>query len=360
MNRKITLMAGSLALASFGGPALVQAAVEEWKDTQGASFRGEPVESLGPLALFQTKGGGGRPLAWRFLAPADIARFYEQTKGRAARADDWSQARSLISEEIAGRVSRVRDGKLVPAETKGAPEPEFYVLFYASAGASKSWDMVGHSADPMNRLKELYPGMVEGLFFGLRHKGFEQTNMVVSMNFPGLVAVFSEQGKLNRIWELAPKEDDTYGVVVVTRDGVPLFFAQNPDDAPLAKLFADLTGLLELMRPGNPRGWQDRAFYLRAVQPVAFANGYAEPVLVGNPLVPEGLKKNGVARVDAQIDVGADGHVTNVTLNPEAAVPPKMAGPLAEALKKACVFVPAVDHGQFVAGHFHYYLEVPR
>ena len=91
-----------------------------------------------------------------------------------------------------------------------------------------------------------------------------------------------------------------------------------------------------------------------------FASGHADPVLVGNPLVPEGLKKNGVLQVDATIGVAADGQVTEVSVKPDGNVSQKMLAALGDALKKACVFVPAVDNGKSVAAIYNYHLEVPH
>ena len=359
MIGKLSLLFGCVALLTGLSPAASGA--EEWTDLHGETFRGTANESLGPLALFEMKSGAGRLLAWRFLAPADCVRFYEKTKTNPARADDGAQARSVISEEIAGHISRVQGDKLVPADLKGKPEPEFFILFYASNGVGKSWDMLGHSAEPYRKLQQLYPGMVEGLFFGLRHKSFEHASMATSMNCPWLVANYSEENKLSTIMQFAPLQDqESYGLVVVSRGGIPVFSAVNPEDADINRVFADLTGLLEVMRIGNPRGWQDRAYYLRAIQPAAFASGQADPVLVGNPLVADGLKKNGVERVDAMIEVAADSKVTAVTLTPDSKIPVKMQAPLSDALKRACVFVAAVDHGKFVAATYHYRLEVPQ
>lgn len=348
-------------LAGFGLPVTGRAAGEEWKDTQGNSFRAEPIESLGPLALFRTSRSTGRMLAWRFLAPADCVRFYERTHNKPARADDWAQARGDISLEMAGNVSRVQGEGLIPAELKGRPEPEFFILFFANNAVAKSWDMLGHSTEPFNQLQRTYPGQVEGLFFGLWHSASEHKDMAVSMKLPWLVADFQDQRHLTTVAEFAPMGDrESFGLVVTNRDGVPVFSASNPEDKDLEKIFASVTALLDLMRPGNPRGWQDRAYYLRAVQPVAHAADRSDPVLVGNPLVPEGLRKNGVLQVDATIEVAADGQVTEVAIKPGANVPEKMIGPLGDALKKACVFVAAVDHGKFVAGTYSYHLEVPH
>ncbi len=361
MRSRFAFLTSSLAiLAGFGLPITGRAAGEEWKDTQGNSFRAEPVGSLGPLALFRTKRTGGRMLAWRALSPGDCVRFYEQIRDKPARADDWTQAKSVISREIAGKVMRVQGDKLVEAELKGRPEPFFFILFFANNAVSKSWDMLGHSIAPFNQLQQAFPGMVEGLFLGMWHSSTEHQSMAVSLKLPWLVADFYEEKSLATIAAFTPGDPEAFSMVVVNGDGVPVFSTTNPEDPELNKLFADLTGLLDLMRPGNPRSWQDRAYYLRAVQPVAHANDRSDPVLVGNPLVPEGLRKNGVLLVDATIEVAADGRVTDVVIKPGANVPQKMIGPLGDALKKACVFVAAVDHGNFVAGTFNYHLEVPH
>ena len=348
-----------VTLASFGLPAAGWGAAEVWKDQQGNSFKAEPSEVLGPLGFFRTSRTGGRMLPWRALSPGDCIRFYEQVRHKPARADDWAQAKSVISQEIAGRVLQLQGDKLGGADLKGRPEPEFFILFFADHGVGKSWEMLGHSIEPYYKLQQAYPGQAEGLYVGLRHSASDHTDMALQMRLPWLVADFHEERRLATIAVFGPGDPESFSMVVVNRDGVPFFSAANPGDPEISKLFADLGGLLELLRPGNPRGWQDRAHYLRAIQPVAYATGHADPVLVGNPLVAEGLKKHKVSRVDAQIDVAADGKVTAVSISPDGNVPEKMIGPLGDALKKACVFVPAVDHGKFVAGTYDYHLEVP-
>jgi hypothetical protein len=336
------------------------AALEEWRDAQGNEFKAEPAESLGPLALFRAKGGRGRMLAWRQLSPADCLRFYRQISSQPARAEDGAKGVGVVSREIAGKVLRVQDKQLVPAEFAGRPEPEFYVLFFANNSVGKSWDMLGHSAEYYWKLQQAHPGMVDGVFFGLRHSALDHKNMALTLNLPWLVSDYHEQRSMDTISRLGPVGDDqAYGLVIVNRDGVPVFAANAPVDADLAKVFGDLTGLLDLMRPGNPRSWADRAHYLRAVQPELHAKDRADPVLVGNPLMAEGLRQRGISRVEATIAVAADGKVTAVTIDP-AGVPPNMIAPLADALNKACVFVPAVDQGQCVAGKYHYLLEVGR
>ncbi len=362
MRRPPALLNGCFfALACLGLAATARAASTEWKDNQGGTFKGTPVEALGPFALFQTGPAAGRVLAWRALAPADCIRFYEQTRTKPARSDDWAKSRSVLSMEITDRVKRLQGDELVPAGLAGRPEPEFLILFFANNAVAKSWDMLGHSIEPFNKLQQSYPGQVEGLYFGMWHTAAEHNNMAISLKLPWLVANFRDEDRLGTVAQFAPLSDpESFAAVVVNRDGVPVAAANNPEDKDLTKLFADLSGLLDVMRPGNPRSWPDRVYYLRAIQPVAFVTGRADPVLVGNPLIPEGLRQRNIRQVDAEIDVDGDGRVTAVTIKPDGGVSPEMVAPLSDALKKACVFVPAVDNGKFVAGSYRYHLEVYR
>ena len=361
MLRSFPSLVGRVAIiAGLGAATLAMAASQEWKDAQGNSFKAEPVEVLGSLGLFRVGHRDGRMLPWRQLSPADCVRFYEHVRDLPARAEDWAQSKSVITREIAGRVQRIQGDKLVAAELKGRPEPEFLMVFFASNGAGKSWDMLGASNWRFSQLQQARPGLVEGLFFGIGHTVTEHAAMALTMKLPWLVADFHEERRMAALLEFGSGEPGWFAVVVLNRDGVPVFSAENPTEADIKKIFADLGGLLDLMRPEFPRSWADRAYYLRAVQPVAHAGDRAEPVLVGNPLVPEGLKKNNVFRVDADLDVDADGKVTAVALPPNPDLPPSMAAPLSDALKKACLFVPAVDHGKFVAATYHYHLEVPH
>jgi hypothetical protein len=113
------------------------------------------------------------------------------------------------------------------------------------------------------------------------------------------------------------------------------------------------------MRPDNPSSWNDRAYYLRAVQPAAYRTGRCDPVLLGNPFRAEALKQRGVFRFDATIQVAADGHVTGVSVKPDENLSPAMAEVLGDALRQA-VLVPAVENGKFVDGICAYHFEVPR
>lgn len=337
----------------FGAPKL-----EEWTDTQGTQFRGEPSEVLGPLALFRTGYVTGRHLALRYLTDQDCVRFYEGAKATPARANDWAEAKSSVSLDLKGNVSRLTpEGKLVSAEFKGRREPQFYIVFFASNGEGNSWGMLSTAVPLYSKLKGIMPDEFEGVYFGLRHNAYEHSNMVKSLKLPWLVCDLHEQGKIAALGRFAPGAG--YSMLIVTRNGIPLFAAQDPEPEKVKELFASLAGMLDLMLPENPKAWPDRQHYLKAVQPVAHPQGVTEPVLVGNPLRADGLVQRKVLRFNAAINVAADGSVSGVTMSPDELLPEKMSDPIANALKKA-VFVPAVENGKYVDGVYHYHFEAPK
>jgi hypothetical protein len=349
--RRVGLLCSSLLALS------ALAKTEEWTDAQGNSFKGEPMEVFGPFALFKVGYIGGRKLPLRFLTAEDCIRVYQQTKNTPPRAETWSKAQGDITQPLLDKVQRVQGDKLVNDNLQTQPEPEVILVFFSDNSVPKSWELLSQSITPFNDLKSRFPGQIEGLFFGLRHSLAEHEAMAVQNKIPWLVANYSEEYKLDRLIRFAPGQDQ-YGILAISREGVPLFAAPSPDNSDLKKFFTDLGNFLDLTKPSNPHGWADRAHYLRAVQPVIYAAGKCDPVLVGNPLVPEGLKKNHVSLVEADIAVGADGKVKSVALKNEQSLPAPIVAPLTEALKKACVFVAAVENGRFVDGTYAYRLEV--
>jgi len=350
-------MAACVAILSGGlGLPAASAKTEDWTDKQGARFRAEPVAPFGPLALFRLSRTTSRKVPLGQLTPADCLRFYEQVKERSERASDWTDAKSAVCLDLRGYVSRVQQGKLVAADLKGEPEPELFVVCYVDNGIGDSWQMIDQVMAPYTKLKAAYPALLEGVFFGLRHTRSEHANMAISKNVPWLVADRSQESQMFTLADLAPGSG--YALAVVTREGVPLLGAVTPDAATVTRLLDELAGMLELINPDNPRTWADRAYYERIVQPVRHAHGECGPVLLGNPLKPQGLRERRIRQVDATLAVGADGAVTEVTIKPDGDVPPAMIAPLADALMRACVFVPAVKDGQFVAGTYPFHLVV--
>lgn len=355
MSSNRTLLASVLVLSCCSFLAAASPKLEEWADTQGNSFRGEASEDLGPLAVFRTGAATGRRVPFRYLTPESCVRFYKGLQTKPAVADDWAEAKSDVSQDLKGKVGRVRDGKVVPFDVKGTPEPIVYVVFFASSGEGPSWEMMGSSSGTIQNLQRDHPGKLQAVYVGVRHKQRDHLNMATSMNLPYLVAEYYEQPSMSTLKRFAPGEG--YGLVALTRYGVPLFAAHNPSKEETAKLLLDVAALLDLLRRDNPKSWPDRVSYLSAVQPVLHANSSAPPLLVGDPLKAEGLRQRKVERVAANLSVDEKGQVTAVEMVPHPSLPEKLSTAIGEALKKG-VFVPAVDQGKFVPGTYAYLLEV--
>ncbi len=332
---------------------------DEWTDVQGTSFKGDPAEVMGPFALFRTGLHEARRVRWQNLTPADCVRFYQKVRLKPARAADWSKAGGELTHELLGRVERVNGEELVKTDLKGEPEPEIVVVFFADNSVSQSWDLLGHSIGPFQNLQQKFPGQVEGLFFGMRHDITAHVAMATQMKVPWLVTDFRQQFKLETTGAFAPGPG-VFNLVALNRDGVMLFVYSSPTEAEMDKFWLEVTQMLDLMRPANPRSWKDRLYYLRAVQPVIHAGDRADPVLVGDPLLPEGLSKNKAYLVDATLQVGPDGKVGAVKLKEDSIMPAAMAPMVTEALQKMSLFVPAVDKGVFVDGTYAYRIEVPH
>ncbi len=347
----VLALVSCLASTAPGAPGKM----EEWTDTQGNRFRGEPVELYGPLALFRTGRNAGRRLPLRFLKEEDCLRLQTAVDAQPARASDWASAKAELSADLPGRVSRVVEKKLQEADLRGRPEPLLYVVFFASNGEGGSWDMLGTASQPYWDLQGKFPQQVEGVLYGLRHSVSEHSNMAVTMNVPYLVCDFYDQGKVDALERLAPGEG--YALAVLSRHGVPVFFLANPDKEATAKVFADVMAMLELMKPENPKAWGDRRYYVSALQLAKFAQGRADPVLIGNPIMAEGLKQRKIYQFEAQLQVKADGTIGSVTVSPNPAISEKMAAAIATALGKAAL-VPAVENGVFVDGTYTYRFDV--
>ena len=355
MRRSLPRFVCSLVCLLASLPLVQAAKPEEWRDVAGNSFRGEPMEIVGPFAIFRTSKAAGRRVVLQQLPPEACVRLHQAVGDRPAPVADWAEATADLSRETFHFTRVVREGRLVPAELEGRPEPLVYVVFFASHGEGKSWEMMGTAMGPLGELQRAFPDRIEGLYYGLRHNRGDHVAMATRMNLPWLVTEIDDQRKFRSIERLFPGSG--YAMYVVTRDGVPLFGDNNPEKEDVLRILNETRGLLELARPDDPRAWPHRLHFLRAVQPVRHAQDQCEPLLVGNPLRADVLREHGVRRIVATLEVGSDGVVSKVQLDPASEIPEPLVPAVAQALEKALV-VPAVDRGKFVAGSVPYRLEV--
>jgi hypothetical protein len=335
----------------------VEAKSSEWRDAQGAAFKGEPTEVIGPFAIFRTSGNGGRRMLLRGLAPADRLRLYREISARPPRAAHWSEAKGFATGDLAGRLLRVENKKLVRADLAALPEPELLIVLYGSHNDGESWQMVNNFIPTHRRLQRVYPGTIATVFFGVRHDALQHREFATDSFMPWLVADFSEESSMRSLVDFAPREGTL--ILLLSREGVPLLSARATDLAAMRKFTDKLADLLWLLPTDNARTWEDRLAYGEVVRPLEFATRATGPLLIGNPLRADGLRRYGVKRISAKFDVAADATVTRVALQPDSLVAENLAAPIAETLQKKSVFLPAIDHGTAVAGTYDYVLDIP-
>lgn len=355
---RLTLLRAIWALA-LSAALLSPAKIEDWQDPQGNVFKAEPAEALGPFALFRTPTGGGRRLPWRALSHADCARFEAQAGTQPAPAARWADANGGITGRLRGYLRTFQDVNAVTADLDVIPEPELLIVLYVEASASGSWDMVNQSIPLYQVLRQKYAGELAAVQYGVNHTMQDHSDMILRTKAPWLMVEHSEQQRIAPLFRLSPRRGE-FALYALSRDGVPVFGTNNPDEAAVTQFFADANALLALLRPDNPHSWADRAHYLAGLQLARHQQDSAGPVLVGNPLVARTLRnlsERGITRVEATIEVGADGKATAVTLKEDPAISAKLASDLAKALQQFSVFAPAVDKGQFVTGTYHYLVE---
>lgn len=353
------LRACAFVAVSFVASLSASAAPETWHDIQGNTFEAEAVQAIGPIAVFRNEQRWARLVPFLALSPEECAKFYDRTKDFPAPAAQWENAKNDHSREIYRYTMQLRADQLDPSWLKGRPEPAFTIVIYGSANESKSWDSIDLILPLYRTLKDAHGDAVEAVFFGLNHKAGDQTDMAWRKSMPWLIADYGRQGEMDTIRRFVPKT--RAGLLVLSHIGLPFFAADISNLDRLTAPLVELAALLDLARPENPKGWKGRAHYLRAIQPVIHAKSRSDAVLVGNPLQPAGLRQRDVFRVEATLTVSADGQVTSVDVKPDAAnLPEPMRAPIATALQRSSIFVPAVENGQFVESTYRYLLEVPR
>lgn len=342
----------AIAAALCGFATLAGAKSEDWKNAKGETFSAAPSDILGPWALFSD----GTLLPLSLLSPEDSVRFYERLKDVPARANDWKDATSPISSELYGRLNRYSGSQLAKDDENGRPEPEFYIVFFTTGDKNLSWNELQRSTPALYaKVMKDYPDLVQGVVFGVGDTAQDQFDISVNTKGDWFFTTFETEVQMRTLTHLIPT--NLYGIVVMTRNGVPLFGPDSATDDQVKTTFERFTGLLDHMRPNDPRVWVARAHYYRAVQPVAFAHGHSDPLLMGNPLSEPVLRKMKIFKVDATFHVSADGRVTSVEVTPYD-MPPNTVKMFSDGFQRGCVFVPAVDDGKFVEGIYKYHMEV--
>lgn len=350
LSRLVFCTAITALACGFAANAVAKS--EDWKNAKGETFSASASDILGPWALFSD----GTLVPLNLLSNEDCVRFYERLKDVPARADDWKDAKSPISSELYGRLQHYAGAELAQDNEAGRPEPEFYIIFFTTGDKNLSWNELQRSTpDLYAKVLKAYPDLVQGVVFGVGDTAQDQFDISVNTKGDWMFTVFETEVQMRTLTHLIPT--NLYGIVVMTRNGVPLFGPDAATDDEVKATFSNFMGMLDHMRMTDPRVWLARAHYFRAVQPVAYAHGHADPMLMGNPLVGSTLRKMKIYKVDATFHVAADGKITAVDVTPYD-MPPNTVKMFTDGFQRGCVFVPAVDNGKFVDGTYKYHMEV--
>ena len=200
----------------------------------------------------------------------------------------------------------------------------------------------------MSRVQRVYPGRVATIV-GMTRAANLDPKWLPARSW--LVIDPARQDELKLVSRLVPSAGAV--MILMTRE-VPLLGAPANDLTEIMKFVDGASDLLWQLNPANPRTARDRAHYLRALRPVQWAEAQAGPLLIIDGLRAEVVRPWGVARVDAKIEVGADGAVAQVEILPTSEMPAPLFTPVTEALRRTALFLPAIDQGTPVAGTYNY------
>ena len=345
----------------FVSLGVMAAGTADWPDANGARFRGEPVSVFGPFALFRIKETVLKRVPLRALSPEDCQRFYRIVAKQPVRAARWSDARSEATQEMIGNTLQFDFQKrtLVPSDLTKLPEPELLAVFYGYKNYSGSWLIVNNIGPNYQRIQNVYPGLVHGVFYSIAPTPAEHESMAIAGWMPWLVTKFAWQNRIPTLRRLEVEQPKTSLFAILTRHGDPLLVVEPTDMNVVRRAVDELVELTWLTNPYNTSTWLDREHYGRAVRPLQFADSSAGAELIGNPLRPDNFRGRGINRIQARLEVDLTGKVTAVNLLPGSGLSEKLAGRVAEALRGSAMFLPAIDHGQAVASSYDYVLDVP-
>ena len=304
--------------------------------------------------LFRTGATASKFLHARMLSPDDCARFYAATASRPPRAARWSEAKGQATSEFVGRLLRVDNQGLKPPDLTALPEPEFLVVLFGSRKAEGFRLMMDNLAPFVSRMQRVYAGRVAAVAMSTWQSGFEPRALPGARAW--LVVDPAKQSGMKLLSRFVP--GGGFVMLLMTREGVPLFGLPGENATDVMKFVDGASDLLWQINPANPRTARDRAHYLRVARAQEFSQGATGPQLLVDPLWPDGLRLRGVARIEAEFTVTAEGAVAAVKLLPESEMPAALVAPIAEALRRNPFVLPAVENGVAVAGTCRYSLRI--
>lgn len=341
----------------LGWCSVAVSAKPDWQDVSGTQIKGSPVEVLGPFALFRDGAKRGNRVLLRGLSEEVCRRFYEETADRSELGPTFAQATGSLTRLFDGRVSRVRNEKLVPADLSGQAEPELLVVLYGHPHHGNSWSALRNFESVYHRLRRVLGERVEFIYFGAVNDSQAQMQFATKMHMPWLIAD-AELGRRARYLADLARSRETQ-LMVISRHGAPIINGHAEDLESTLKFIDELGGLAGLINPANPKSWKDRQHYFGAIRSLQYAQKSTGPEMLGNPLNPVTLREYGVGRIAADLTIDESGGIEHVALLPESMVPENLKAPLSTAIKRSGVFLPAYRHGKAEKDVYRYELEIP-
>lgn len=334
-------------VAATAGFVNVSAKPEKWTAPDGKEFSAEASDIIGPFAIF---GGAARParrIPLDMLSDADAIRFANALAKKPARADDWSQSKSMIALDLKG-VQKVVDKKLVDFDRKGLKEPLLYIVFYARSSIGDSWGFVGGAGSKYWELKAAHPGEIEFIMAGAGHRNPDQSKMMVDMGVPFL-SLGPDEFSLS--YAISKAAGEPPFSVLMTRDGSVLGVAKTKEE--LDKLVAFAVDMVKFTSLQDTRGWKARKKYYTVVQKALNPSRSLPAMLIGDPLDPAKLKQAGVGQFEAKLTIKADGTVAAVEIKDDSRIPDKLKPAVPAALQQG-FFVGALKDGVYVDSEYTY------
>ena len=220
----------------FAAASPAQAAMSTWKDVQGAAFRGDPTEIMGPFVLFRTGNGHGRHVLLRAFSPEDCRRLQAEIASHPPLAASFAEAKGRATAELLNNIFRVEHKKLVPADLVHSPEPELLLVLCGSHNDGDGWFMASNLNPFYRRVQRVYPGLMEAVFLGVRHDAGQHNEIATQSDMPWLVADFAKESTMPTLNYFIPWKEGS-SVALVSRQGVPLVTAPAGDAQSVALFF---------------------------------------------------------------------------------------------------------------------------
>jgi hypothetical protein len=343
-------MRSLLIILLFACSLSLEAKPSEWTNVLGTSFKGEPLQALGPMALFRTSSNSVRWELFRSLSVETVRRFYREAK-LADPASRWADTKADATAALVGRASRLgADGKWTKVDFTQVPEPQLLLVLYGPRPWGESVTVALAPQGVYAHLQSLRPGQVEFVFLG--DKG-----VIAWTGMPWYTAGLDDLAEMRTLARYAPKEDSL--IVLMTRNGQVLMSERGENYGTITKFLDTVCDLLWKIDPANTDYWLDRLHYLQSVRPIEHAQDLSPPVLLGLPFKPAAIRSLGISKIAATLQVDASGKTTGVEWPVDSGVPESRQGRVKEALMHAH-FAPAIDQGVATPAAFAFAWDVPE